>query len=125
MIHCTINIDSDIPDVTLETGDTSSHNENIKQEPCNDAIDWKKVTANDSNIFKENLNKVLNHVPLPEAMLCHDHKCNNINHKNEIDKFTDDIMSAMVDASNHLPKIRKKKKKNTNKVAKAPWSNDL
>ena len=82
-----------------------------QNEPDMNAIDWKKVTANDSSIFKDNLDKVHNYVSLAEAMLCRYHPCKNIKHRNKIDEFTNDIMNAMTDASNHLPKKRKKSKK--------------
>ena len=85
-----------------------------------DCFDWSKATEFEINNYKTNLDRYLHDINVPwSAIQCNSFFC--INHKNEIETFYDNIVSACIKASElHIPM---KKKSEKNKKAAVPgWT---
>ena len=112
VILCNLKSISVTSDDTIVMHEVTSSGESTEEtrNGVTECIDWNKVSKSDTKLYKENLDKILAHIPLTDVINCRDSKCSNCDHKADIDKFTDDIMEAMIDAGSHMPKIRKKNK---------------
>ena len=57
---------------------------------------WKKASVEEKAVFKELLEEKLNLLDAPNSVVsCQDTKCRNLNHKQDLDKFTLDLLETV------------------------------
>ena len=70
------------------------------------------------------MDKILKYVEIPDAVKCMNCKCNDPDHRKQIDSFTDSLVETLIEAAHLIPKkvIKNNKKAKKEKV---PWNNEL
>ena len=97
---------SNIPKVTSETNDVVSR------------VNWSNIKDSELHKYYNNTNELLGKIKLPiDAIKCQNMKCQNYQHKQDLQKFYSGITDSLTEASAHL------NKKSTNNYTHRPgWT---
>ena len=86
-------------------------------------LSWSTATKKDLNSYRNNLIQNLNTIPIPHAaLLCHNMKCVDKHHYNEINQYLSDIITSLA-AAGHASIPYTTNRKNSGRIP--GWSDEV
>ena len=91
----------------------------VETEMTDKPICWHKVTDDHRKVYCYHQNVFLNELALPDVAFCSDVKCDNPQHKDELDMWCHRLVECCLKSDKHLPRVNKKK------IQKPYWKKEV